>query len=1006
MRECAGVKTGRTGSGWARRSVRATRGVRATCVLALAFALACATAGSTPAVEAARTVALEGRVLDERGHGVSGAAVRVSDSRLLDGAPESVALTDGAGRFRFDALAPGTYAVTVTADGFRRGVPDRVRLEAGADLAAVLEVRLVPAVTLSGSVTDGDGTELEGARVSVATLVDADAGHATTDAVGAFAIADLPRAFSYDLRVVTRAGDEAALTVTCGDEAAHACGPARVVVTPRPALTARLVRPDGAPYAGPARVRYGADATPWTTVAAGALRAALPPGTFDVEVVTEGYRVTRRAAVTLRAGEPRDLGTLALDRGLVIRGRVTGSDRKPLAGVAAVAIGARAVTTADGTFELGGFEPGTEDVSVVFSREGFFPKEVKDGRPGGAELAVTLARTAAVVGRVVTGKPPQPVGEFTVDVFSEFAPGGESQPPGAGALEVRALPPAEVSLRIRATGFVTRWLTGLRLKPGEERNVGDVELTAAALVKGVVLEDRTGAPLREATVRADGDRLREARTDVEGRFALDLAPGVHGLEVAAERHAPATRTITAVVDGPELVVRVGGLGAIEGLVRGADGQPCAGCLVDVLGTGSYGQPAAADASGRFRREGLPPGRYLVFSSGSDRRESNPEWWSAANRFSQRTRRRVRVVSDEVTSVEIGAPTATLHVHGTVRADDEPPPGTLTWFFEGAGFEEQVQVLLDAHGAYEVDLDRPGPYRVLVGREDTETALRVTVGTEPDQSIELDARRTLVRGKVVGAATGAPLPRTYVEARRAEPFLDLATLPSATSATDETGRFALEVPPGTYRVAVRAAGFADAYRDDVKVEPGGELDLGRIALRDPRALRVRVLGSDGGPLQFATAALLGAAHERDTSGADASGVVVMTNAPPGPQTVVARGPGHALSVRTGVEAVPADVEPPSITLSRGGTLDVLVSGPGGVPLAGTLVRVFKDKVDITPVVQSVGYYPLFTSDEGRVHVPALEPGEYELAVGAGEHMVRRTVRVETGEARDVEISVRE
>lgn len=1008
----------RTRTWQAPRSVRAARGcARVVCrralVRALALVITLVLAGMAAVVAQAQVAApgpalvLEGRVLDERGRGVGGAAVRVSDDRLFDGAPESSVTTDGDGRFRFDALAPGTYTVTVTAAGFRRGVPDRVRLDAGADPPVNLVVRLVPAMTLSGSVTDGDGTALEGARVTVATLVDAAAGSAVTDATGAFAIADLPRASSYVVRAVSRAGDEISLTVTCGDEA-RACGPTRIVVTPRPALTARLVRPDGTLYAGPARVRFGDEATEWLTVAGGALRATLPPGSGTIDIVTEGYRTVRTATVTLRVDEPMDLGTLKLDRGLVIRGRVTGEGAKPLAGVEAVAIGSRAVTSADGAFELGGFDAGTEGVSVVFSREGYFPREVKDARPGGAAVAVTLARTAAVVGRIVTGKPPRPVDGFTVDVFSEFAPGGESQPPGpgavAGALEVRGLPPAEVSLKIRATGYVSRWLTALRLKPGEERSVGDVELTPAVLVRGVVLDDRTGAPLRDATVRPDEDGLREVRTTAEGRFTLDVAPGIHELRVTAAAHAPATRTITAIADGPELVVRVGGFGAIEGLVRASDGQPCAGCFVDVAGMGAGEWQGSTDASGRFRRDGLPPGRYVVYSSGSEGREKSLEWFTAANRFDQTTRRRVRVVSDEVTTVEIGEPTATVRVHGTVRSQQDPPPGVVTWFLDGAPFEEHVSAIVAADGSYAVDLQRPGGYRVVVGREGLGAALRVTVGAEAQQQIDLELERVPVRGKVLSAGTAAPLAGALVEARRTEPFLDLAAPPYATTATDGTGRFAIALGAGSYRVAARAEGYAVEYREDVKVEPDREVDLGKLALRDARALRVRLLDADGGPVQWASAALAGEAHTREASTADASGVVVLADAPPGPQTIVARGPRSAIVVRTGVEAVPPDVEPPVIVLARGGTLEVLVAGPSGAPVVGALVRVFKDKVDITPALQSVGYYPLFTSDEGRVRVPDLEPGEYELSVAKGERTTRRKVRADAGETREVTLTV--
>jgi hypothetical protein len=261
----------------------------------------------------------------------------------------------------------------------------------------------------------------------------------------------------------------------------------------------------------------------------------------------------------------------------------------------------------------------------------------------------------------------------------------------------------------------------------------------------------------------------------------------------------------------------------------------------------------------------------------------------------------------------------------------------------------------------------------------------------------------VAGRVISAATGAPVAGAVVVGRCAAPFPDLSAASAGQTATDDDGRFVLQLGAGNYRVSVSAEGFAVTHRDNVKVEADRadrELSLGKIPLRDRRPLRLRVVDDQGGPLR-AVATVWGEGFARDGTGADANGIVLVAGSPLGPVTVMALANGYALGVKSGVEALPADVDPPTITLSRGGALDVRVSDAGGGPVAGVLVHVLKDKLDLTPVLQSRwDDGPMVTSEEGKVHVRRLEPGEYEVLVNDGARETRCRAVVQLGETREV------
>ncbi len=93
-----------------------------------------------------------------------------------------------AGRFRWDDLAPGTYAVWLVA-------PDRgaaiVRATVTADLAGNASAALAPAASVSGRAVDDRGAELAG--VTIAATVDGlPLAAVRSDAHGTWLIADLP----------------------------------------------------------------------------------------------------------------------------------------------------------------------------------------------------------------------------------------------------------------------------------------------------------------------------------------------------------------------------------------------------------------------------------------------------------------------------------------------------------------------------------------------------------------------------------------------------------------------------------------------------------------------------------------------------------------------------------------------------------------------------------------------------------------------------------------------
>ncbi len=88
----------------------------------------------------AQTATLEGRVTDAQGGAVAGATVTAT----APGVAALAATTDGGGMFRFTALDPGTYALTVEMPGFRTERRAALSVDAGETLRVDVQLGLAP----------------------------------------------------------------------------------------------------------------------------------------------------------------------------------------------------------------------------------------------------------------------------------------------------------------------------------------------------------------------------------------------------------------------------------------------------------------------------------------------------------------------------------------------------------------------------------------------------------------------------------------------------------------------------------------------------------------------------------------------------------------------------------------------------------------------------------------------------------------------------------------------
>lgn len=258
----------------------------------------------------------------------------------------------------------------------------------------------------------------------------------------------------------------------------------------------------------------------------------LQPGVYSLRLSKIGYQSRDLNAMTLNAGQTRDLGTLALTRDpafAVLSGRVTDvGTSSPIAGADVVVSGAQSSQTQtgpDGAYELRFASAG--QVTIQVSSIGYRSVSTEGQLVAGENLRFSPAlypngtvvpTEAAVSGQVVHALTGAPVSAASITIGTGVATSGSD-----GRFSMAGLPVGSFGASIQKQGFLDRQVRGLlglgvndlgviRLQPATNQTFSSLE--------GRVLDAQTGSPLPSAVVAIVGTNTR-AVTDAEGRYRID-----------------------------------------------------------------------------------------------------------------------------------------------------------------------------------------------------------------------------------------------------------------------------------------------------------------------------------------------------------------------------------------------------------------------------------------------------------------------------------------------------
>lgn len=556
---------------------------------------------------------LVGTVRDEGGAPIADAAVHLAIRGPRDLERKTTTGPDGTYRL---PLLRGRWSLAVSHDGH---LPFSDWLNVLAGETAERDVVLKASSVVAGVVVDGEGNGIANATVHLGPD-----SAATTKKDGSFSVGGAPGPVTLRVRHEQFLEVEQKATAPSRD--------LRVVLLRGAALEGVVLDADGKPVAlvnvaslpetegGMRGWKYSKSDQQGRFVLKG-----LQPGPLMVSATSssDGARVEKRVVVDERE---RGFVELRFPKAGEISGVVVDTKGAAVASVAVleqtrgdVALvgghpGAPRTTTGpDGRFVL---TTTSASAALVADPMQFLDNAPVQAKQGDRDVRIVVRRRAGVRGRVVDEQR-RPVPSFTVDMREVKAQDGVFHHPVDKGF---ASP-----LAVGADGYAME-LRPVVPRAGEEIDLGDIVLKRGRVVRGVVLDAETGAPVAGARVVRNpgvapehlGDFVRDADPDAvsqaDGRFVLaNLPESDASVGVMHDDYGPATAPIRAGDSTPTIRLKRGVL--LLGRVLDAAGQGVRSVqVIAMLGRESEVW-SGSDASGEFRFAGLAPGSWQLTTLG-------------------------------------------------------------------------------------------------------------------------------------------------------------------------------------------------------------------------------------------------------------------------------------------------------------------------------------------------------------------------------------------------------
>ncbi len=854
-----------------------------------------------------------------------------------------------------------------------------------------LSLLALPATAaIRGTVIDGDGAPVPGARVSLFGFESSDARRARLLSAApepvpaASTQADAKGNFSFEspktpgeIRVFMRGYSPVSVRVEADDDAG-------AIVLPRAEMKAGSVTSGGKPVAN-AVVAIAFDAEYVTrTDENGRYEAPDPKRAAAIVVVHPDFAIDEERWVrVMQSGTPASELHRTLTRGTERAGRVVAADGETPVAAASVTIDGWPLAKSgdDGTFAI--LHAPAKWSMLVARKDSWIGQRVFVAE---GPLAVRMARGLIVSGRILDKKTKVPIqGAGVWFGARRFGFGGSDTGTSVisdakGVYSVVLAPGTwMISTTHPAYGPEMSDLAGTA---GQQISK-DLSLEPLARVSGFVFDEEK-RPVSAAMVRIDdaprgigGMRMMRgfdsAASAPDGRFSIRLnTEGEARLRAAKKGLPSSTSELLRLTPGERksgVVITIPSGIEVAGRVIDRNGDPVSGVMVGVAET-----PPDVRMMQRVIIAGLSSSDEELVRTAKDGTFSVRVKEGTFDFTFRREGYAPRTVRGHVVSVSGAAPVeATLdpavEISGRVVRDGMGVEGVNLFAFE-PGFESSAVTTSD--GGFTLTGLSAGTIRVGLRKEDDFIQEQRTL-TAPgrDVVIELPAGGR-VSGRVLEKGTRSPIAtfQAGVSTSRGGGGMVMMAPPLLKSFTSEDGSFVLEnVPLGSINLVASAPGYASG-RLNLTLEQGKPLEGIEIELDTGVRLVGKVTGANGSPLADVTARLMPApgrafsTMDRRTS-TDANGEYAFETLEAGEETIEFSHPKH-LSTRKTVTLKGKETRQDA-QLQAGLRVSGVVVTDSGAPVS---------EADVTARGGTSGDFTR-SGTNGAFELESLEPGRFTV-----------------------------
>lgn len=752
----------------------------------------------------------------------------------------------GDGKFLVKALEPGTFDVTLAPPDFGDIVKEGVKLKSG-ETVDLGTLRAKESKSVGGKITDATGQPVVGASVS-GLWFDATTPHSRetkSGADGRYKISGLGDEPMRNLWVRAEGFAQGSKEgASPGDNAVDFVLEKTGSVVGKVELAAGGVPPAFRVQAFPEAkegqerggfrivVRAGADEDKVFTDPSGNFRLdGVDPGTVTITALTDGKTPARKSGVVVGAEQVVDVGTLKLDDGRTLRGRVVAAkDEAPIAGATITVTqpsgfgrmmgseppAGAAISALDGHFEISGLE--TRTYAIDAGQPDYSPNSGRVDIPADhdpEDYVIHLSKGGTLTG-TVRDAGHQPIANTGVLLVT---PGRGDGPQNAttgmdGRYSFEKLTPGEYTVIRAPTGGGPLMLFGgmkqVAVREGET-TVYDIDEASKISLTGRIL--RGGQPVPNASVffstpdpSGEAADLKQSRSDADGKYQI-------GLDKAGTYMAMVSLTgggffgggrsavSIEVPDQPNPVVDITMKAAsISGHVTNGDGKPVSGAVVTAapLGGSSTDRPRGlqdmSDPDGKYEIGGLTAGSYkLTVAAGGYRNAEVPQ---------------VAIANDDDTpSVDVKLDSGRTARGRVIDAGGNGISGAMVMAAPAGTVStgrDALPTTSDVNGGFVITVPADGPIDLSAVAAGFPPARLVGVVPEDGTDLVLKAPRGARERITVLSADGKPVAGARVACRAVPDFLGsgfLNFLNSVPPTGADGGTVVTSLGPGSYELTV-------------------------------------------------------------------------------------------------------------------------------------------------------------------------------------------------------------